>query len=204
MVRHVKKRASLHGARCLPGRGGASPLQDPRLKVLGTGRLYLGKRDGKLQAARSTWRDAGILHADSLILTLHPDGFLIVSRADGKPLGSEILRDQAFEADRQHLQEAFTRRLMWNEAERVEARSPGAGRALLDELARQGQLRVPSGRGFSPWHQAKSEQARERRETKLVQGEELPAEPHPRRGLKQPGRRRKPSRIPAIAPLPPA
>jgi hypothetical protein len=195
----MRKRASLHGVRCLPGRGGGSPLQDPRLQVLGTGRLYLGKRDGKLQAARSTWRDAGILHTDSLILALHPDGFLIAFRADGTPLGSETLRNQAFEADRRHLQEGFTRKLMWNEAERVEAISPGAGRALLDELARQGQYRAPSGRGFSPWHQAKSEQARERRKAKLPQLSESPVEPQPAATDRKPGRKRKSSSIPAIA-----
>jgi hypothetical protein len=199
----MKKRASLHGARCLPGRGGASLLQDPRLKVLGTGRLYVGKRDGKLQAARSTWRDAGILHSDPVILALHPDGFVIVLRADGQPLGSETLRDQAFEADRRHLQEGFTRRLIWNEAERVEARSPGAGRALLDELARQGQLRVPSGRGFSPWHQTKSEQARKRRTAKLPQLSEPPVEPQPVATDHKPGRKQKSTRASTVTLLPP-
>ena len=186
-----------------PGEGGASPLQDPRLKVLGTGRFYAGQRDGKLQAARSTWREAGILHRDTFVLSLHPDGFLILSRADGKPLGSEILLNRAFEADRQHLQEGFTRKLMWNEAERVEARSPGAGRALLDELVRQGQYRAPSGQGFSSWHQDKSEQARERREAKLPQGGELPTEPQPTAFQSPTGRKRKPSRASAVTLLSP-
>jgi hypothetical protein len=200
----MRQRASLHGARVPQGEGGGSLLQDPRLEVLGSGRAYYKKRGFSIEGARRLGQEAGFLGKDQVIYLYHPDIGLIIRRADGLPIGSEVLLDQALEADRQHSQNAMLRMQCWNEALHRCKHSPWLTNAVYEQLLQQMGLRTPSGRGYSDSHRQKSEHAQDRRKAKLPQPGELSTTPQPTATDRKSDRKRKPLRSPAIAPLPPA
>jgi hypothetical protein len=189
----------------VPPRGGRGLTpQNQAGSASGLARIYFYRRSVRIQFGFQAARALGFRDRDPLLFTVDQHRRLIFDRVDGLPIGAQQPLDQAWEADLQRIQKGALRMQCWNEALHRCKRSHENLVEVYTQLLQEKGLSLPTGRGFGDAHRQKSEQARERRKAKPSQGEELPAEPQPVAIERKPGRKRRPSHVPAIAPLPPA
>jgi hypothetical protein len=187
-----------------PGGGRDSTPQNQAVPVSGLARVYFTKKAVLIQIGFQAARDLGFLDRDQLVYTSDQHGEGTFKRVDGLPPGAEELLDRAWEADRQRIQKGALSMMTWNEAWHLCKRASWAVFEVYEQLRQERGLSLPTDHGYSDAHRQKSEQAQERRVAKLPQLGKSPITPQPTAPDRKSDRKRKPSRAPAIALLPPA